>query len=99
MSLKLSVDKTDFIGTVLPPVASNHVNGSHLVVSLASQAALSTDPSLTGADIAARTTAYRQREIDAIFSTYGPEWGEVKDAVQTVQMWSLMYALHLFFVP
>jgi hypothetical protein len=56
---------------VLPPAPPGRINESHIVVSLGSSVALSTDKSLTGAEVSTRTSAYREREISIISSTYG----------------------------
>ena len=45
---------------------------------------------MTPGEVEAKTKAYRAAEA-ATLDKYGPEWGEVKDAVQTSLMWSLMY--------
>jgi len=52
--------------------------------------ALSTDRGLSAAAMLAKTVAYREAEV-ATLLPYGPEWGEVKDAIQTVLMWSFTY--------
>ena len=50
---------------------------------------LSTDGSVTAAEVVAKTAGYRAREA-ATLEKYG-EWADVKDAVQTVLAWSFMY--------
>ena len=53
-------------------------------------AIFSTDAGMAVSAAQARTKSYRAAEA-ATLDKYGPEWGEVKDAVQTSLMWSLMY--------
>jgi hypothetical protein len=51
---------------------------------------LSTDESLSAADITSKTASYRSKEA-ATLTKYGDEWAPVKDALQTVLMWSFVY--------
>eukprot|EP00041_Stephanoeca_diplocostata_P022284 m.529731 g.529731 ORF g.529731 m.529731 type:complete len:1108 (+) comp22020_c0_seq2:118-3441(+) len=51
---------------------------------------LSADQSLSAVDVLRKTAEYRAAEM-ATLEPYGPEWSPVKDAMQTVLMWSLMY--------
>ena len=50
---------------------------------------LSTDNAATAEEIAAKSALYRTKEA-ATLDKYGPVWGEVKDAVQTSLMWSII---------
>eukprot|EP00039_Didymoeca_costata_P032943 m.40010 g.40010 ORF g.40010 m.40010 type:complete len:1184 (+) comp9617_c0_seq4:174-3725(+) len=49
----------------------------------------STDPQMNVKDATEKTQLYRSNEL-ATLDKYG-EWAEVKDAIQTVMMWSFMY--------
>jgi hypothetical protein len=51
---------------------------------------LSTDATLSAADVTDKTAKYRAKEL-ATLAKYGDEWGPVKDAVQTVLAWSFIY--------
>jgi hypothetical protein len=51
---------------------------------------VSSDAEATAAAIIAKTADYRAKEA-ARLSKYGPDWSDVKDAVQTSLMWSVMY--------
>ena len=48
-------------------------------------------PLPSAAAVTAKTAQYRAREAATLQKTYGAEWADVKDAVQTALMWSLMY--------
>ena len=63
----------------------------HLAVPLSGTApvVLSTDSSASAAAVLARTSDYRAKEL-ATLDKYGA-WANVKDAVQTSLMWSLVY--------
>jgi hypothetical protein len=51
---------------------------------------VSSDAEATAAAIVTKTADYRAKEA-ARLGKYGPEWSDVKDAVQTSLMWSIMY--------
>lgn len=63
----------------------------HLAVPLSTVApvVLSSDARASATAVLARTSAYRQQEL-AKLAKYGA-WADVKDAVQTSLMWSLVY--------
>lgn len=62
----------------------------HLAVPLSTApVVLSTDSSSSAAAVLTRTSAYRAKEL-ATLDKYGA-WADVKDAVQTSLMWSLVY--------
>lgn len=83
---------------VRPSNASGLLPHTYLGVSLQglSQASapdavvLSTDRTLSVAEVVNRTELYRSREA-ATLAKYGEEWSPVKDAVQSVLMWSFIY--------
>ena len=68
---------------LIPPV--------HLMVGLSDKAPVvfSTKESETPASVLAKTASYRKTEL-ATLTKYG-DWADVKDAVQTSLMWSLVY--------
>ncbi len=51
---------------------------------------ISTNMSAIASDIIAKAIEFREKEL-MLLSQYGSEWKDVKDAVQTSLMWSLMY--------
>ena len=60
-----------------------------LGISLATSIVLSTTAGDTAAAVAAKTSSYEAAEAKTL-AEYG-EWAEVKDAVQTSLMWSIIY--------
>jgi hypothetical protein len=60
-------------------------------------AVVSTERGATAASVLTKTAAYRAKEAGRLVK-YGTEWADVKDAVQTSLMWSLMYDPELSFL-
>ena len=91
VSAGLRKTRLSLIAGTAPSLASPLLPTVFLPVQLSAEApvVLSTDASLSAAAVLAKTSAYRAAEL-ATLDKYG-EWGDVKDAVQTSLMWSLVY--------
>lgn len=77
-------------GAALPPQPQLG-DSTHLAVTLGGgPVAVSTDPADTGGSVKAKTEVARVKEAQTL-DKYGESWRDVKDAVQTSLMWSLMY--------
>ena len=78
----------------LPNITAAPWPAQYLAITLSDQApvVLSTHPGVDSvANVLTRNQQYREAELSKLAS-YGREWSDVKDAVQTALMWSTMYS-------